>query len=75
MYFSMSRPIDLPLLRTEAYSAVKSCTAPKKTPPTMIHKKAGSQPKMQAMMGPVTGPAPQMEENWCAKTDRRSVGT
>jgi hypothetical protein len=55
--------MDLPSFLTEAYNAVKSCTAPKKIPPTIIHKKAGSQPYIAAIIGPVTGPAPVIEEN------------
>ena len=33
--------MDLSSFFTEAYNAVKSCTAPNKIPPTIIHKKAG----------------------------------
>ena len=29
----------------------------------MIHRNAGSQPNIIAMTGPVTGPAPAMDEN------------
>ncbi len=74
MYCSIIRPMDLPSLLTDAYREPKSCTAPKNTPPTRIHSRAGSQPNMAAMMGPVTGPAPAMVENWCAKTTDFGVG-
>ena len=47
----------------EAYRAPKSCTAPKKMPPTSTHSTTGSQPKAIATMVPVTGPAPQIELN------------
>ena len=63
MYFSISRPIDLPSFLTLAYSAPKSVTAPKKMPPRMIQSRTGSQPKAAAWMAPVTGPAPAMELN------------
>ena len=36
---------------------------PKKIPPTSSQSIAGAQPNMAAIMGPVTGPAPVMEEN------------
>ena len=74
MYFSMSWPSDLPLFLTEAYSAPKSCTAPKKMPPTRTHSRTGSQPNIIATMVPVTGPAPQIELNWCANTEKRVAG-
>ena len=66
--------MDLPSFFTEAYNAVKSCTAPKKIPPTIIHKKAGSQPYIAAIIGPVTGPAPVIEENWWENTVNLDAG-
>ncbi len=63
MYFSMIIPIDLPLIfdrgiqRTEIlYRAEKQTTddQPQST---------GTQPNTEAKIGPVTGPAPAMEEN------------
>ena len=48
MYFSIMTPMDLPLFRTEAYIAEKSCTAPKNTPPIKIHNNTGTHPKMAA---------------------------
>ena len=63
IYFSIICPIDFPSVLTEAYSAPKSCTAPKNTPPTITHKNAGSQPNIIAITGPVTGPAPAIDEN------------
>ena len=63
MYCSISMPIDLPSFLTEAYSAVKSCTAPKKMPPIISHSITGAQPNIAAIIGPVTGPAPVMDEN------------
>ena len=32
-------------------------------PPMMSHKSTGTQPNTEARIGPVTGPAPAMEEN------------
>ena len=63
MYFSMIIPIDFPSFLTEAYSAPKSCTAPKNKPPISSHNNTGTQPNTDARIGPVTGPAPAMEEN------------
>ena len=63
MYCSMTPPMDLPWLLTDAYNAPKSCTAPKKMPPSNTHKNAGSQPNIIAITGPVTGPAPAILEN------------
>jgi len=63
IYFSIIIPIDLPSFLTEAYSAPKSCTAPKNRPPMISHKSTGTQPNTEAKIGPVTGPAPAMEEN------------
>ena len=74
MYFSMSWARDLPLFFIEAYSAPKSCTAPKKMPPTRTHSTTGSQPNAMATMVPVTGPAPQIELNWCEKTVKADAG-
>ena len=48
IYFSISMPIDLPLFLTEAYSAPKSVTAPKNTPPISTQSSTGSQPKAAA---------------------------
>ena len=48
MYFSISIPIDLPLFLTEAYSAPKSATAPKNTPPISTHSSTGSKPNAAA---------------------------
>ncbi|MPN23143.1 hypothetical protein SDC9_170530 [bioreactor metagenome] len=75
MYFSISIPMDLPSFFTEAYSAPKSCTAPKNTPPISTQSNTGIQPNMAAIMGPVTGPAPAMEENWCENTVNLEEGT
>ena len=75
MYSSISRPMDLPSFLTEAYSAAKSVTAPKKMPPSSTHSSTGSQPNAAAWIAPVTGPAPAMEENWWLKTVQPLVGT
>ena len=64
MYFSMIKPMDLPSFFTEAYKAEKSCTAPKKIPPINSQRSAGTQPNTAARIGPCTGPAPAMDENW-----------
>ena len=74
-YSSIIRPKPLPLLRTEANRAEKSCTAPKKMLPMMIHSSTGPQPNMAAMIGPLIGPAPAMEANWCPKRTERGAGT
>ena len=63
MYFSMIIPIDFPSFFTEAYRAPKSCTAPKNKPPIRSHRSTGTHPNTDARMGPVTGPAPAIEEN------------
>ena len=74
MYLSINWASDLPLFLMLAYSAPKSCTAPKKMPPTSTHRSTGSQPNIMATMVPVTGPAPQMELNWCENTVKREAG-
>jgi hypothetical protein len=43
-------------------------------PPTRTHSRTGSQPNIIATMVPVTGPAPQIELNWCANTEKRVAG-
>lgn len=63
MLVEMISPIDWPLLRTDAKSAPKSCTPPKKIPPMRIQRVTGSQPKIAAPIGPVIGPAPAIDEN------------
>ena len=63
IYFSIRNPIDFPSFFTDAYIAPKSCTAPKKIPPTRSHNNTGNQPKAAAIIGPVTGPAPAIDEN------------
>ena len=74
MYLSISCASDLPLFFIEAYRAPKSCTAPKKMPPTRTHSTTGTQPKAMATIVPVTGPAPQIDENWCEKTVKAEAG-
>ena len=63
MYFSIIIPMDFPSFLTDAYRAPKSCTAPKNNPPTTIHKNTGTHPNTLARIGPVTGPAPAIDEN------------
>ena len=43
-------------------------------PPTRTHRSTGSQPNIIAAMVPVTGPAPQMELNWCEKVVKQEAG-
>ena len=43
-------------------------------PPTSTHSTTGSQPKAMATMVPVTGPAPQIELNWCENTVNAEAG-
>ena len=74
MYFSMSWARDLPLFFIEAYRAPKSWTAPKKMPPTRTQSTTGSQPKAMATIVPVTGPAPQIELNWCENAVKAETG-
>ena len=75
MYFSIIIPMDFPSFLTEAYSAPKSCTAPKNRPPTKSHRSTGTQPNTEARIGPVTGPAPAMDENWWENTVNFEEGT
>ena len=63
IYFSIIAPMDFPSFFTDAYSAPKSCTAPKKIPPINIHNNTGTHPNTAASIGPVTGPAPAIDEN------------
>lgn len=65
---------DLPLFFIEAYRAPKSWTAPKKMPPTRTQSTTGSQPKAMATIVPVTGPAPQIELNWCENAVKAETG-
>ena len=60
----MTSPMDWPLLRTEAKSAPKSWTPPKKMPPTTTQRRTGTQPKIAAWIGPLIGPAPAIDEKW-----------
>lgn len=43
-------------------------------PPTSTHSSTGSQPNIMAAMVPVTGPAPQMELNWCENAVKHEAG-
>ena len=43
-------------------------------PPTRTHSTTGTQPKAMATMVPVTGPAPQIEENWWENTVKAEAG-
>ena len=52
MYFSITIPIDFPSFFTDAYIALKSCTAPKKIPPNRSQRRQGTQPKAAARIGP-----------------------
>ena len=65
---AMTSPMERPLLRREANREPKSCTPPKKMPPTTTQMKQGSQPKTAAWMGPLMGPAPAMDEKWWPST-------
>ena len=52
--------------RTEAASAMKSCTAPMSTTPMPIQSRQGSQPNSwQAMIGPAIGPAAAIAAKCC----------
>ena len=75
MYPSIIKPIVLPLFLTDAYIEAKSWTAPKKTPPIKIQSKTGNHPKIAAWIGPLIGPAPAIDANWCPKTTFVSAGT
>ena len=63
IYFSMIIPMDFPSFFTDAYKAPKSCTAPKNNPPMSNQSNTGTHPNTDAKIGPVTGPAPAIEEN------------
>ena len=58
-------PTDFPLLRIDAKSEPKSCKPPKKIPPITHHSETGNQPKTEAIIGPLIGPAPAIDEKWC----------
>ena len=75
MFAEMISPMDCPLLRTDANSAPKSWTPPKKIPPMRIHKVTGSHPNIAAPIGPVIGPAPAMDEKWCPIRTGAFAGT
>ncbi|MDH5831888.1 hypothetical protein QFW80_15305 [Luteimonas sp. M1R5S18] len=68
-------PIDLPLLRTLAQSAPKSCTPAKNTVPSVTHRNAGAQPQITAIAGPTIGAAPATEVKWWPQSTKRLVGT
>ena len=60
---AVTSPIVAPFSRIEMISEPKSCMPPKKIDPTTIQINEGTQPHRQtAMMGPMIGPAPAMEE-------------
>src|SRR5690606_35156318 len=71
----LSMPIDLPLLRTLAHSAPRSCTPAKKIVPRVTHRNAGSQPQITAIAGPTIGAAPATEVKWWPQSTNRLVGT
>ena len=58
-------PSEIPLLRTLAHSAPKSCTPAKNIVPPITQMKAGSHPQMRAIAGPMIGAAPATEVKWC----------
>ena len=58
----ITTPMDCPLLRTDANSAPKSWTPPKKMPPIRTQSITGIHPKAAAWIGPLIGPAPAMDE-------------
>ena len=61
IWLRIMTPMDFPSVRREAAMLPKSCTAPKKIPPTKIQMIAGIHPKVTAITGPTIGPAPAME--------------
>jgi len=65
---SVTVVIDLPLFFSDSTRAVKSCTAPKRTPPTTSQMIAGTHPQYRhAITGPMIGAAPAIEAKWCPK--------
>ena len=70
----VSAEIDLALLRTLAHTAPKSWTPAKNIVPTMTQRKAGSQPQMTAIPGPMIGAAPATAVKWCPQRTTRFVG-
>ena len=48
IFSSITSPRDFPLCLIETTIAEKSCTAPKKIPPRIIHKSTGTQPNTAA---------------------------
>ena len=75
MVLAITSPIDCPLLRMDANSAPKSCTAPKKMPPINTHKNTGTHPNTAAWIGPFIGPAPAIDEKWCPISTGAFAGT
>src|SRR5574344_1368182 len=71
----MISPIDLPSLSKEAASEPKAGTPPTNTEPMTIQRYTGIHPNAAARIGPVIGPAPAIDEKWCPKRTRASVGT
>ncbi len=75
MYARVTWAMERASCLTLTASAPKSCTAPMKMEPRMIHSTAGSQPKTRvAKMGPTMGPAPAMELKWWPTSTGVRVG-
>ena len=71
----VTAPIDRALLRTLAQMAPASWTPAKNTVPNTTHRKAGTQPQITAMAGPMIGAAPATEVKWWPHRTKRLVGT
>ncbi len=63
-----------PSLRTSMTPDRKSCIAPMKMPPSVIHRKATG-PNAAPKIAPKIGPVPAMLSNWIRKTRQRGMGT
>ena len=70
----VSAPTDFALFRTLAHTAPKSWTPAKNMVPKMTQRKAGSQPQMTAMPGPMMGAAPATAVKWWPHRTTRLVG-
>ena len=71
----VSAPIERASLRTLAQMAPKSWTPAKKIVPSTTQMKAGTQPQITAIDGPMMGAAPATAVKWWPQRTNRFVGT
>ncbi len=65
---------DAPFRRTDAQSAIMSCTAPARHTPATSHNNPGANPNCAASTGPSSGPGPAIAAKWWPKSTHRGVG-